>query len=185
MGKDPIKKSATLIGVIGPATTPITDFPLIQVLERDLAGLPVIIRDSQNIGVTANVGDIVKYINVRIQTGPDDATPEDDTSGWLEWAIVKYKEQFRTVPSSQLGVSTLGDVCTKTFRGDSLLNGAIPVGGDQPSVLDINLKVPKVFTKMQMGSSMHLFVYFRSTNSASVSTSLNDIALSTQYKLYV
>jgi len=185
MGKEAVKKSQTLIGVIGPATSPITNFPLITVPERDVAGQPAVIRDSQNIGVDANVGDIVKYINVRIQTGPDDATPEDDTSGWLEWAIVKYREGFRQLPSSQTGVSTIGDIATRTFRGDCLLHGAIPVGGDQPSVLDIALKVPKVAQKMQMGSRIELFVYFRSTNSASVSTSLNDIALTTYYKLYV
>ncbi len=185
MGKEAIKKSATLLAVIGPSTNPITDFPLISVPARNTVGQQVDIRDVQTTDVDANVGDIVKYINIRIQSGPTDETPEDDTSGWLEWAIVKYRELITPPSNNQLGVRTLGDICTKMFRGDHLLNGAIPVGGDQPAVQDIILKVPKVAIKMQLGSAIVLFVHFRSSNNASVSTTLNDVVLSCQYKLYV
>ena len=185
MGKEAIKKSATLLAVIGPSTNPVTSFPLIEVPVRNTVGQQSNIRDVQTTDVDANVGDIVKYINVRIQTGPTDATPEDDTSGWLEWSVVKYRELVTPPSNNQLGVRTLADVCTKMFRGDHLLNGAIPVGGDQPSVQDIVVAIPKVAIKMQLGSSIVLYVHFRSTNNASVSTDLNDVILGTQYKLYV
>ncbi len=185
MGKEAIKKSDTLLANIGPSTTPITRFDLIVAPVRDTNGNVVAINVEQDTSTKCNVGNIVKYINVRIQTGPDDATPEDDTSGWLEWSIVKFKETSSSPPNTNIGTNTLGDICTKKYRGDSLLNGAIPVGGDQPSILDINLKVPDIMQKMQLQSKISLFVYFRSTNFASTSTTLNDVVLSCQYKLYV
>ncbi len=184
MGKEAIKKSATLISLIGPSTPP-DRLDLITVPIRSTDGSTVPIRDDQNTGTDANVGDIVKYINIRVQTGPADETSEDDTSGWLEWAIVKFKETSSSPGIANTGIKTLGDICMSKYRGDCLLTGAIPVGGDQPSVLDIALKVPKVFIKMQLGSKLSFFFYFRSVNQASTSTTLNRCITSTYYKLYV
>ncbi len=186
MGKDSIKKSATLISNIGPSSA-ITAFILIQnTISRSLDGSTVTVKDSQNTGVTANIGDIIKYINIRIQAGArDSASPEDDTSGWLEWGVVKQKETFLSPVSTNLGIQTLGDTLAKQFRGDLILNGAVAVGGDIPNVQDIIIKVPKIFNKMQLGSSITLFAYYRSVNSASTATDLINLTLSTQYKLYV
>ncbi len=187
MGKDPIKKSGTLIASpIGPATA-ITEFSLIRVgVSRSADGSSQTIRDSQNTDSLANVGDIVKYINIHIQTGArDSAEPEDDTSGWLEWGIVKYKESTISPSNSQLGVKTLGDVLTQTFRGDCLLTGNVPVGGDTPNNAEIIFKVPKVNIKQQLGSEIRLYVHFRSVNAASTATDLNATVLSFNYKLYV
>ncbi len=187
MGKDPIKKSGTLIASpIGPASA-ITEFSLISTAqERSATGVSQTIRDSQNTDSQCNTGDIVKYINIHIQTGARDAIePEDDTSGWLEWAIIKYKESTIVPSNSQLGVKTLGDICTQTFRGDCLLTGNIPVGGDTPNNAEIILKVPKIMNKMQLGSEIRLYVHFRSVNAASTATDLNASILSFNYKLYV
>ena len=187
MGKDPIKKSGTLIASpIGPATLP-TAFTVIQTpLSRSADGQAQSIRDVQNTETTANVGDIVKYINIHVQTGARDSVePEDETSGWLEWAVIKYKETFIQPPITQLGVKTLGDVCTQMFRGDCMLTGAIPVGGDVPNTAEILIKVPKIITKMQLGSRITMFVHFRSVNAASTATDLNTTVLSFNYKLYV
>ncbi len=187
MGKDAIKKAGTLIAQIGPSTNPVTNMCIAKTDAdvRVLSGGNVSIRNSQDINEICNIGDIIKYVNIRIQTGPQDETPEDDTSGWLEWAVVKYKERFEAPSNTLLGVETLGTVCTRAFRGDCLLTGAIPVGGDQPSVADIIIKIPKIWCKMQLGSELHLFVHFRSTNAASTSTTLNDCVMSFQYKNYV
>lgn len=186
MGKDPIKKSLTLIASpIGPATNP-TAFTVIETIERNADGQSQTIRADQNTAQVANVGDIVKYINIHIQTGARDSVdPEDDTSGWLEWAVIKYKETFVQPPITQLGVKTLGDVCTQMFRGDCLLTGAVPVGGDTPNTAEIVLKVPKIQIKQQIGSRITMFVHFRSVNSASTATDLNTTVLSANYKLYV
>ncbi len=185
-GKTAIKKSATLINNIGPSST-ITAFILVQnTISRSLDGATVTVRDSQNTGVTANIGDLVKYINIRIQAGARDAIePEDDTSGWLEWGVVKQKETFISPQLTNLGIQTLGDTLTKQFRGDQIMNGAIPVGGDIPNVIDIQIKVPDNFIKMQLGSSITLFCHYRSVNSASTAVDLINLTLSTQYKLYV
>lgn len=187
MGKDGIKKAGTLIASpIGPAS-PITDFTIAETPNaRTSGGATQAIRGGQDTNEMCNVGDIIKYVNLRIQTGARDSVePEDETSGWLEWAVVKYKENFFAPSSSQLGVETLGTVCTRAFRGDCLLTGAIPVGGDQPSIADIVIKIPKIWCKMQIGSTLHLFCHFRSVNAASTAVDLNTSVLSFNYKNYV
>ncbi len=187
MGKDPIKKALTILGNIGPAS------PMFELVvcetgagTRDSTGTEQNIREGGTTGNTCNVGDIVKYVNLTIQCGArDSVAPEDDTSGWLEWAVVKSKEN-RVVPqTTNLGVSTLAVVCTNAFRGDCLLTGNFPVGGDQPNSTQIQIKIPKIFCKMQIGSSLVLYMHYRSTNSASVDTDLVRIIASAQYKLYV
>jgi len=186
MGKDPIKKALTFQSNVGPSTNPVFAFDIIDTANsRDPDGGSQTIRDSQTTGNSANVGDILKYVNIQIQAGPRDETPEDDNSGWLEWGIVKYKEN-RVVPTNvNLGVDTLPVVLTRAFRGDCLLTGNFPVGGDQPNSQDIVLKIPKVFTKMQIGSVLTLYCHFRSVNSASTSTTLTRLIVSAIYKLYV
>jgi len=188
MGKDAIKKSSTILANIGPSTTPLFALSLLTTDEnRSSDGSTQTIRDTQNTEVLANVGDIIKYINILIQCGARGETiePEDDTSGWLEWAVIKYKEGLVQPPITNLGTKTLGDVCTKMFRGDCILTGAMPVGGDQPNVQAITIKVPKIFCKIQIGSKMLLYVHYRSTNSASLATDLVRCILSCNYKLYV
>ncbi len=187
MGKDPVKKSGTLVASpIGPSSA-ITEFTLIKVgVSRSADGSSQTIRENQNTDSLANVGDIVKYINIHIQTGARDAIePEDDTSGWLEWGIVKYKESTISPSNSQLGVKTLGDVLTQSFRGDCLLTGNIPIGGDTPNNAEIVLKVPKTMVKMQLGSEIRLYVHMRSVNAASTAVDLATAILSFNYKLYV
>jgi len=187
MGKDPIKKSGTLIaGAIGPSSA-ITAVTLITTpLGRDGSGSTVTIRDAQNTENLANVGDIVKYINVHLQCGARDSiAPEDDTSGWLEWGIIKYKEGVIPPSNTQLGTKTLGDVLTQTFRGDCLMTGNFPVGGDIPNVAEIVLKVPKIVSKMQLGSAILIYLHYVSVNNASTATDLASLRISFNYKLYV
>ncbi len=186
MGKDPIKKSGTFIaGAIGPASV-ITAVTLNTTpLGRDSAGADSTIRDSQTTSNLSNVGDIIKYINIHLQCGARNASPEDDTSGWLEWAIVKYRESVVQPVNTNLGIKTLGDVCTQTFRGDCLLTGNFPVGGDTPNNAEITLKVPKVATKMQLGSAILIYCHFVSTNNASVAEDLASLRVSWNFKAYV
>ncbi len=187
MGKDPIKKSGTLIaGAIGPSS-PITAVTLLTVpLGRDGTGADVVIRDSQNLENLGNVGDICKFINIHLQCGARDSVePEDDTSGWLEWGIVKYKEGVVAPSNTLLGLHTLGDVLTKTFRGDCLMTGNIPVGGDIPNIAEIVLKVPKVVTKLQLGSAILIYLHYVSVNNASTAIDLASLRISWNYKLYV
>ena len=187
MGKDSIKKAGTLIAIIGPSTNPITAFSIIDTASgaRSSTGTEQIVTTQRDTGSQCNIGDIVKYVNLIIQTGARDETPEDDTSGFLEWAVVKSKEATVAPVTTNLSILTLGALCTHAFRGDTLLTGAIPVGGDQPSVANIQIKIPKIFCKMQIGSTLTLYVHFRSTNMASVATNLNSCIMSYNYKCYM
>ncbi len=187
MGKDPIKKSGTLIaGSIGPSSA-ITAFTLITTtVGRPGDGSTAIIREDQNTDSICNVGDIVKYINVHIQCGARDSiAPEDDTSGWLEWGIIKYKESIISPVNTLLGTQTLGDVLTKQFRGDCLMTGNFPVGGDIPNAIEIVLKVPKANCKQQLGSKILMYCHYVSVNNASTAVDLASLRLSFNYKLYV
>ena len=186
MGKSSIKKSKTIIfSPVGPSSA-ISDLPIITVGgSRTPGGNANTILDNQDTGTIGNIGNILKYVNVTIQAGPRDETPEDDTSGWIEWGFVKYKENFIAPTTSNLGTTTLMSTLTQAFRGDCLLTGCFAIGGDQPAVQVISLKIPEIFQKMQMGSELHLFMHSRSVNNASVSTTLHALIATTQYKLYV
>lgn len=184
MGKDPIKKSITLLANIGSGS-PVTAFEVISVPDRSAGGATQSIRDGQDTTSKANVGDICKYINLTIQAGNRDTNVEPGDSGWIEWAVATTKETTPALAITNIGTKTLGDVSTQTLRGNSLLTGAIPIGSIQPIVQDIRIKIPKTYVKQQLGSSTMLFVYFRSTDSADVRTDSVRIILSAMYKLYV
>ncbi len=184
MGKDPIKKSVTLLANIGSGS-PITAFEVISVPDRNAGGTTLSIRDGQDTSSKANVGDIVKYVNFTIQAANRDINVEPADAGWLEWAIVMNKETTAALAVTNIGTKTLGDVSTQTQRGNSLLTGAIPVGSIQPVVQQISIKIPKTMVKLQLGSALQLFCYFRSTDSADIRTDSTRIVLSALYKLYV
>jgi len=185
MGKDAIKKSRTVIANMGPSSNPLAFTVLTTLENRSADGSTQDIRVTQDTESIANVGDIIKYCNFFIQCGARDVTPEDESNGWLEWAIVKYKEGFVQPPITNLGTQTLGDVCTKMFRGDCLLTGALPIGGDQPNVQPITIKIPKIFCKIQIGSKLTMFAHFRSVEATNMMTDTVRTILSANYKLYV
>jgi len=187
LGKDAIKKSATLLSQIGNGSNPLGFIMLDSVSTRSLTGETTTVRDSQDTGSLANIGDVCKYVNICIEAGnrADNSPNDDDNNGFLEWGIT-YQQETRSAPSNvQLGTQTLGDVLTKTFRGNCLLTGCIPVGSSQPIVQDIVIKIPPKYIKVQQTSRMHLWVYFRSVNSTDLRTDSIKIILSCNYKLYV
>lgn len=187
MGKDAIKKSGTLIaGSIGPSSA-ITAVTLITTpLGRSSDGTVQTIREDQDTSNICNVGDICKYINIHLQCGARDSVePEDDTSGWLEWGVVKYKEGLINPSNTNLGIQTLGDVLTQTFRGDCLMTGNFPVGGDIPNSIEIVVPVPKQNVKQQLGSRIVIYLHYVSVNNASVAVDLASLRVSWNYKLYV
>ncbi len=185
MGKDPIKKSQTILENTGQGSTPAT-MELVSVPARSGDGTVATIRDSQDTATKANVGDIIKYVHVVLQCGNRDTNVEAGDTGWLEWALVFEKETSGTViPSTNTGLLTLGVIAQRMFRGDCLLTGQIPIGSIQPITQEIMLKIPKNKVKLQMGSSLVLHTFFRSVNSADVRTDNLRLVKSTFYKLYV
>ncbi len=187
LGKEPIKKSVTKVDTIGNGSNVNGITLLFSASSRSATGDTTTVRDDQNTGSTANIGDICKYMNICIEAGNRaDVEPNaEDNNGWLEWAIVYQKETSGFPGNTNLGTQTLGDICAKTFRGNCLLTGCIPVGNTQPIAQDITIKIPKNYIKVQQSSIMQLFYYFRSVNSTDLRTDSLKVILSAMYKLYV
>ncbi len=186
-GKEPIKKSVTLLANIGAGST-VTELDIIVVPDRSAGGATTTIIDNQTTGSTANVGNVIKYVNLCIEAGNRNDTPNPASSqdnGWIEWAVGFVKENDVSLAVTNLGTQTLADIATKTLRGNCLMTGCIPVGAIQPITQDIRIKVPKTMVKLQLGSSLKLYTAFRSINSADVRTDNCRIIMSALYKLYV
>ncbi len=184
MGKDPIKKSTTLLANIG-SSSPVTTVKLVTVPDRSAGGATQTIRADQTTDSEANVGDIVKYVNICIEAANRDANVEAVDSGWLEWAVGFQKETSGALAITNLGTKTLMDVAVKTLRGDCLMTGCIPIGSIQPITQNIIIKIPKNKVKLQLGSNMNLYCYFRSVESTDVRTDNVRLVASAIYKLYV
>jgi len=184
-----IKKSLSTIGNVGGGSS-FAEFELIKtdVGERSNIGAPTIIKAEQTTGNIVNVGDLVKYVNVCVEVGPrfvENPDEQNQQNGWFEWAIVKSKEAAFALPfNSNLGVSTVGDICTQVYRGDCIMSGCLPVGANQPNAQDIVCKIPKIFQKMQQGSVLHFIFYFRNTDVADLRTDSHRFVISTIYKTY-
>ncbi len=184
MGKDPIKKSLTVLANVGQGSTPAA-LNVVNVTERTSDGASVTIRDSQNISSAANVGDIVKYVHLVIQAANRDANVEPGDAGWLEWAVTFQKETITSIPTTNTGTLTLGVIAQRMFRGDCLMTGQIPVGSIQPITQEIMIKIPKNKVKLQLGSNLQFHTFFRSTDSTDMRTDNVRLVKSAFYKLYV
>jgi len=158
---------------------------LIVVPARSTTGSAVTIRDDQNTGSQANVGDIIKYVHLVIQAGNRDINVESEDTGWLEWAVTFEKESATSIPSTNTGLVTLGNIAMNMFRGDCLLTGQIPIGSIQPITQEIMIKIPKNKVKLQLGSSLQFHTFFRSVDSTDMRTDNIRLVKSTFYKLYV
>jgi len=193
MGKDAIKKSGTKIDNIGQGDTSVYLHELVAVDAgfRNTTGNTTNVLQQQSTDAVCNVGNIIKYINLCIQIAPrmlgedpPNVDPIPDDNGWLEYAIVKYKENRTNPDTSNLGTNTLGDVCTKAFRGDCLWTGCLPIGAIQGNALDLVIKLPKIITKIQLGTSIALFCHFRSVNSTDLRSDSHRLVTSFHYKCY-
>ncbi len=186
MGKDPIKKSFTLIDNIGNGS-PVGVLAAISVQGRSDDGGSLTIRDSQNTSTSVNVGDVIKYVNFVLQVGARDQTQQedDDNNGWVEWAVVYQKESIPFIPTTNIGLKNLGMIAMAMFRGDCLLTGQFPIGTTQPMTQEIKIKIPKDKVKIQLGSSLVLFSIFRSVNVTDLRTDSHRVVNSCFYKNYV
>ncbi len=140
--------------------------------------------------VSANA--VVKYVNLRDQfaiRNTDSAPTTDEQPGWVEYAVVVFTEQG-TIPTvesaitSNIGTQTLGDLCINLYRGKCLWNGAMRISREVPEVLDLKIKIPNKYCKMQRGSYLMVLHYFRSVSATDTATSVRQIH-SHQYKVYI
>jgi len=188
MGKDPIKKSTTIVNVLGQGSAAPAKLQIIVVPPRSGSGATTVIRDSQDNDNQANVGDIVKYVNICIQIGPREeqgAQTDVQNNGWLEYAVVFQREREQDMGVAQLGLHTLADVASKQYRGDCIFTGCIPVGAQQANSLDLRIKIPGNKVKLQLGSNLNLYCHMRTTDSADLRSDSHKLLMSALYKLYV
>lgn len=186
MGKDPIKKSFTVVSNIGQGS-PVGILQAIVAPIRNETGGVTVIRENQNTSTSVNVGDIVKYVHFIIQAGVRDqqGAGADDNQGWIEWAVVYQKETPASMATTNTGVKNLGMIAMAQFRGDCLLTGQFPIGSTQPLTQEIMIKIPKDKVKIQLGSGLYLFTIFRSVNSTDLRTDSHRMVQSCFYKNYV
>ncbi len=187
MGKDAIKHSDTLVQTVGNGSN-VSQYVICRtgVGNRTLDGSVQTIQDSSNTGQFLQVSDIVKYFNIILQAAITEAGSDQNTQtqGWIEWAITWRDESTVNIPSTNLGVKTLGDICTQMFRGDCLMTGQFPVSVNLPNVERILLKVPQKAIKWKIGNELVLNTIFRSAEVTDLSTDTVRLVKSTHFKVY-
>ncbi len=187
MGKDPIKHSATRVSTIGGGS--LVDLrSLIQTNagDRSLDGTSKVYGDSANTGNVVMVSDIVKYVNIILQAAITDAgkTAQNETQGWIEWAVVWRDEVDINIPSTNLGTRTLGDIAINMFRGDCIMTGQFPVSVNLPNVQEITIKLPKKAVKWHIGDQLILYSNFRDSEVTNLDTDTVRLIQSHIFKSY-
>ncbi len=167
------KHSGTKVHTIGPATTTIPEHIMrdTQVGARDPAGGNDTIQLGRSFEEECNIGDICKYINIHIQAGPRLVNASNvANNGWIEWAFACHKESDTAPANTNLGTQTLGNIITTYLRQDCIYTGAIPVGGSQPSMAEISLKIPKSKQALRVGDQWVLYIAARTVSATETGT---------------
>ncbi len=187
MGKDPVKHSHSIVSVVGNGSAVVT-LGLIQTGagDRSTDGAAKAIQSGSNTGKIVAVSDIIKYTNVIIQAAitAEGAQQNSNTQGWVEWALVFRNEQLVSIPSTNIGTQTLGDICSQMFRGDCLMTGQFPVSVNLPNIEVISLKHPKKAIKWSIGSQLVLYTMFRDADTTDLQTDTVKIVKSAHFKVY-
>ncbi len=132
--------------------------------------------------------EIIKYVNIKqeIAVRPE-ITPANP--GWLEYAFVVLTEQVSPdvavdpLFQSNFGLQTLGETADNLYRGKNIFSGMIPLSTEVPQVLDLRIKIPKVYSKVKRGLIFQYIYAHRSSSSTDTTTSIRSI-YSHQYKSY-
>ncbi len=170
--KQTVKHSLSLVDNIGQGTNAVN----LIVLKtsggpRSVSGAPQTIQSSASTDENCRTGDTCKFINLYAQIGPRSGVgAATDRVGWYEWAFVCVRENETQVPSTRLGLQTLGDICTNMYRGECIYSGMIPVGEFQPVTLAASIKIPKHKQNIKLGDEWRFITFFRAVSSTSVST---------------
>ncbi len=181
-GKAGIKHAGTLLANIGSGTAIITKQVIIESSAGARQEAVFQLQDDAFSDETCRAGDCVKFVNSHIQSSSrGDA---DSRIGWLEYAYVWKREGETDVTNTQIGVLTLGTICTNLYRNDCIWTGFIPIFRNGAHGAQVKLKMPKSKKYLKVGEEFVLFVYFRSNNSASMGTDDNRVILSYNYKAY-
>ncbi len=184
--KTAIQHTDSIIANTGAATIP----TVLNVLQTDVGartttGAGQTIQDAASTGRIVQTGSIVKYVNLFIQISPrPEIGTRQDRIGWLEWAFVMVKESETTLPITNLGVQTLGEVATNMFRNECIYTGFVPISQEIAGGATISIKVPKFKQKIRIGDEWRFIAAWRSSNSADSNTVNMRLILSCMYKAY-
>lgn len=184
-GKGTQRHAGTLvIASHGPGSTP-DSFRIVETEggNRTVDGSAQTFSASRSTDETCNVGDLIKFLNIFIQTGPR-LDSNQIGQGWLEWVVKVGKGSDTLIPITNMGTETLGVVANRMFPGQCLMSGNFPVGRDQPNSVAISLKVPKKAQYLVMGDQIDVWIYFRTSNSTEMGTNNVRSWISYIYKAY-
>ncbi len=183
-----VKHSDTDILTIGSGSIP-SEIILLD-LEggaRTVDGSTKDIASHFNTASECQVGAIVKYLNIIIQSAvrPFEADPTSNNSlGWCEWAVVMVKRTETSVPITNIGTKTLGDICSKMFRNECILTGCIPMSINNPNCTILKLKVPKFKQKLVDGDEWRLYIYYRDVLATHTGTTTSRVVVQRNFKSY-
>ncbi len=187
-GKVPVKHSSTLVDNTGAGVGSFFGHVIqdTNVGSRNVVGGVQTIKSAANTEEICNVGDIVKYVNLCIQCSPRGVEPTDvlDNAGWLEWAVVWHQEKQTDPTVGNIGVLTLGVVCSHAFRQNCLMTGCFPIGTRQAMAQDIKIKLPKKCSRILLGSKLMLYCYVRTSKSTDTRTDSHRLIASSHFKCY-
>ncbi len=180
-GKTGTKHAGTLLANIGPGSVP-TKLIIIESEAGARVEAVFALQDQAFSDETCRSGDLIKFINIHI--GGAARTAVTDEIGWVEWAVVWKREGESDLANTQLGTLTLGTVATNRYRNDCLFTGTVPLNRNSASFQEVSLKMPRSKQFLKVGEECVLFVAYRSSNSADVTTDDVRVVLSYNYKAY-
>ncbi len=184
MGMASEQHANTKVHTIGPGTVTVANMIIrdTEVGNRDPAGQNATIQVGRSFAEECNIGDTCKYLNIFIQVGP--RLEQFVANGWVEWALCMHKGSDTPPTNANLGLLTLGNVCTNYFRNECILTGAIPTGQNQPNYIEIKIKVPNFKQKLRVGDRYTLFLYARTISATETATNTFRVLTSFMYKNY-
>lgn len=184
MGMAHEQHSGTKVHTIGPgsSTIPFHTIRDSQVGNRNPSGGNDTIQLGRSYAEECNIGDVCKYLNIFVQVGP--RLEQFVANGWIEWALCMHKGSDDIPETTNIGTSTLGDICTKYFRNECILTGCIPSGQQQPNYQPIVIKVPKFKQTLKAGDRYVLYLYARTISATETASNTFRVITSFIYSNY-
>ena len=189
-GKVAIKHSSTLVDNTGAGVGSIFG----HVIFKTNVGARLVSGNVQSLQAqittenTCQVSDVVKYVNICLECCPREPAPasenELDNCSWLEWAVCWQREQEVTPGVANIGVATLGTICSHVFRENCFMTGCFPIGTKQAMSQDIRIKIPQRCCRLKMGDTLTIFCYVRTSDSTDTRTNSHRLIASSHFKGY-
>ncbi len=180
-GKLGVKHADSFMNNVGSGSIP-TAFTLVEVDAGSRTETHQPIKGNADTDNTCMVGDLIKFINVRMQIASRNNGIPD--VGWLEYAVVHQQEDATKISITNVGTMTLGEIATNFYRNDCLWTGAISTSKTSANTLDLTIKTPKKHQFLKIGDSYILYCYFRSNLSTDVQVDNMRLIQSCQFKAY-